>query len=446
MKAAVAIADALDKAHGLGVTHRDLKPSNVMLSKSGTKLLDFGLAKLKAPARPVSTSALPTDAELTAHGTIVGTMQYMAPEQLEGIEADARTDIFAFGAVVYEMVTGRKAFQGKSQATLISAIVSAEPEPLSKAQPMAPPALDYVVKRCLAKDPEQRFQTASDLLGQLQWIAEGGTQIGIPAPVPAGRRKRSRLAKTALAIAALLVIAMAPPTLLYLRGPGQGQEVRFLVSVSDMPAPEAIAVSPDGRWIAFAARDTGSASALFVRSIGSNIFTRSTTRTSIRRSGRVRKTPTIVDSKPAALAFLQTFGEQMPLPEPPDLIRYWEYLYERSIGCVGILKDWLVKGLSVAIRQSAPTLTLQHLEKHALSVAQCDRLIEEAGRGESQFREDTDGLSRLRLRLGLSEPARPTEPTAADAADGLRQRHPGERYPKRDAVGREQSRASCPTQ
>ncbi len=143
---------------------------------------------------------------------------------------------------------------------------------------------------------------------------------------------------------------------------------------------------------------------------------------------------------------LQTFGEQMPLPEPPDLIRFWEYLYERSIGCVGILKDWLVKGLSVAIRQSAPTLTLPHLEKHALSVAQCDRLIEEAARGESQFREDADGLGRLRLRLGFSEPACATDAAAAAAADRARQQRPGERYAKRDAVGREQPHASSPTQ
>src|SRR5438876_2609262 len=143
---------------------------------------------------------------------------------------------------------------------------------------------------------------------------------------------------------------------------------------------------------------------------------------------------------------LQTFGEQMPLPEPPDLIRFWEYLYERSIGCVGILKDWLVKGLSVAIRQSAPTLTLPHLEKHALSVAQCDRLIEEAARGESQFREDADALGRLRLRLGFSEPACATDAAAAAAADRARQQRPGERYAKRDAVGREQPHASSPTQ
>lgn len=142
---------------------------------------------------------------------------------------------------------------------------------------------------------------------------------------------------------------------------------------------------------------------------------------------------------------LQTFGEQMPLPEPPDLIGFWEYLYERSIGCVGILKDWLVKGLSTAIRQSAPTLTLKHMEKHALSVSQCDRLIEEAARGEAQFREDADALGRLRLRLGFREPTRSKETPASAAADRPRQQHPGQRHPKRDAVGVGPPHAVCQT-
>ena len=141
---------------------------------------------------------------------------------------------------------------------------------------------------------------------------------------------------------------------------------------------------------------------------------------------------------------LQTFGEQMPLPEPPDLAISWEYLYERSIGCVGILKDWLVRALATAIRQSAPTLTLKHLEKHALSVSQCDRLIEETARGESQFREDADALERLRLRLGFSERTHPTE-TPATAATGRRRPRPGQRHPKRDAVGAGQPDACCQT-
>src|SRR5262245_56259707 len=168
LKVAIAIADALEKAHGQGVTHRDLKPGNIMLTQSGAKLLDFGLAKLAQQPQSASAAFAPTvKTDATAPGTILGTMQYMAPEQLEGKEADARTDIFAFGAVLYEMITGKKAFEGRSQALLIAAIVSADPEPVSKLQPMAPPALDYVVKLCLAKDPDERLQTALDLKCQL---------------------------------------------------------------------------------------------------------------------------------------------------------------------------------------------------------------------------------------------------------------------------------------
>lgn len=141
---------------------------------------------------------------------------------------------------------------------------------------------------------------------------------------------------------------------------------------------------------------------------------------------------------------LQTFGEQMPLPEPPDLVPSREYLYERSIGCVGILKDWLVRGLATAIRQTAPTLTIKHLEKHALSVSQCDRLIEEAARGESQFREDADALERLRLRLGFPARTHSTE-IPAEATNDRRRPRPGQRYPKRDAVGAGQPDACCRT-
>src|SRR5436190_21209670 len=175
LKIGIEIADGLDKAHRQGIIHRDLKPGNIMLTKSGAKLMDFGLAKASAVA-PVSglsvTLATPEASHpLTAAGTIVGTFQYMAPEQVEGKEADARSDIFALGAVLYEMASGKRAFSGKSHASIVAAILASEPQPISSVQPMCPPALDRVVAGCLAKDPEERWQTAHDVKLQLQWIA-----------------------------------------------------------------------------------------------------------------------------------------------------------------------------------------------------------------------------------------------------------------------------------
>ncbi|MEP6644396.1 MAG: serine/threonine-protein kinase, partial [Acidobacteriaceae bacterium] len=169
------ICEGLEKAHRSGVVHRDLKPGNIMLAKGGAKLMDFGLAK--APVAPLggascSNSMATMSQPLTTEGTIVGTIQYMSPEQLEGKEADIRSDIFSLGAVLYEMVTGTRAFEGKTTASTIVAILTAEPKPLTAIQPLSPPALDHLIKTCLEKDPDERLQSAHDVKVQVQWIAQ----------------------------------------------------------------------------------------------------------------------------------------------------------------------------------------------------------------------------------------------------------------------------------
>ena len=276
LKVAIEIADALDKAHSHGVTHRDLKPGNVMFTQSGAKLLDFGLAKLRlqaqTPASPTSLTSIPTSADTTTPGTILGTMQYMAPEQLEGQEADARTDIFALGVLLYEMISGKKPFSGRSQALLIAAIMSLDPAPLSKSQNI-PRALDYVVMRCMMKDPEQRIQTALDLMSQLRWIAQGGEASGKASPMMIRMRKRGLYARIGLAVAALLLLAMALPAARYFRNSPSGLETQFLVTVPDMPVAEAVSISSDGHAIAFSARDA-STSYVFVRPINSETATK----------------------------------------------------------------------------------------------------------------------------------------------------------------------------
>src|SRR5262249_50750497 len=190
------IADALAKAHKLGMTHRDLKPSNMMLTKSGAKLMDFGLAKHSGRELAAALDEMTMEeARLTGEGAIVGTFQYMAPEQLEGKEADARTDIFALGEVIYEMATGKQAFSGKSRASLIAAILTVEPPPIKQSQPLTSPALERVVKKCLAKDPDDRWQSASDLANELKWIAECSSQAELAGCTPAPANARGRVSQ-----------------------------------------------------------------------------------------------------------------------------------------------------------------------------------------------------------------------------------------------------------
>ena len=212
---AIEIADALDKAHRQGIVHRDLKPANIMLTKAGAKLLDFGLAKLKPTDQVGGLSAMATQsAGLTGEGKILGTLQYMAPEQLEGKEADARSDIFAFGATVYEMVTGQKAFNGESQASLIAAILDRVPVPMSTLQAVTPARLDEIVKTCLEKDPDDRWQSARDLGREVKRINESSSQLPADAPVTA-ITKRGRWQKVLPLVVSGLVAAVVSGLLVW---------------------------------------------------------------------------------------------------------------------------------------------------------------------------------------------------------------------------------------
>ena len=255
LKYGAQIAEALDKAHRSSVVHRDLKPGNIMLTSSGAKVLDFGLAK---PATPVLTGATMSAATphtaITEKGTIVGTFQYMSPEQVEGKELDGRSDIFSLGAALYEMVTGKRAFEGKSHLSVASAILEKEPPAISSIKPLAPPVLDHAVRKCLAKSADERWQSASDLASELKWISEAGMSSGTHAAATT----RKGLVSWAYAVAAAVAATLAVAGLLLWRGQSTRDESVLRLTITRPEAEPihvgygpALALSPDGRRIVF---------------------------------------------------------------------------------------------------------------------------------------------------------------------------------------------------
>jgi len=260
----VEICEGLEKAHRTGVVHRDLKPGNIMLTKAGAKLMDFGLAKSSVAAPDAGSSTLKTVSHpLTAEGSVLGTFQYMSPEQVEGKEVDRRSDIFSLGVVLYEMVTGKRAFGGRSQLSVASAIIEKEPEPISTVRPTTPPELDHLVSACLAKDPDARFQTAHDVKLQLRWIATRASQAG---PRAGGSSVERWILGSAvvLLLAALAAISMrpsrqlAPPTWSSILPPAGTGFAYFAGPV---------AVSHDGRQLAFVATTADGQDVVWVQSL-----------------------------------------------------------------------------------------------------------------------------------------------------------------------------------
>ena len=267
------IAEGLQAAHRCGVLHRDLKPGNVVLTKAGAKLMDFGLAKEMIP-RNKQTSELTATltshnaTPLTAQGTIVGTFQYMSPEQVEGKEADARSDIFSLGAMLYEMATGKRAFEGKTMVSIAAAILEKEPEPIATIQPMTPSGLQHVVQGCLAKDPDSRWQSAADIVRELRWIAGSGSQTGAPARHRPSRRWRERAiwgAAMMLLLAACLWAWLSRPQKHVLHASLLPPADATFDLMGDFSGPPVL--SPDGTRLVFAAHSAKEQNVLWVRNL-----------------------------------------------------------------------------------------------------------------------------------------------------------------------------------
>jgi eukaryotic-like serine/threonine-protein kinase len=286
LRIGIAVSEALSAAHRRGIIHRDLKPGNVMLTQSGAKLMDFGLAKPLGVATSASSSSPPSFtatatvsgprplSPLTTAGSIVGTVQYMSPEQIEGKEADARSDIFAFGAVLYEIASGKRPFEGKSQISVASSILERDPEPISSINPQLPLAFEQVVTNCLQKNPDDRFQSAHDVKLQLQWIAAGKFPLTATQPAHTSSRTRQQRIWLAATLVALIVGALAGAVLFHRKQPTH--TIRTVINpppndamnlMGDFAGPPVL--SPDGTSLVFAATDPGGKSVLWIRPMDS---------------------------------------------------------------------------------------------------------------------------------------------------------------------------------